>query len=294
MVFPGEVGRSHLHMFFGNTLTSALSTYETLRTTGLSTCNNALNRSAYWVPALMNGRGQVVMPEYISIYYKRTPATSPSCAQDICVGLPRGLRYVFGRTMSGLQTAPSEGGVYFNCDGPGAVPGWYANLAEAARNCPTGAKIGAIVDAPDCWNGRDLDSPDHRSHMARTYADGFGISRCPTTHPYRLPHFTLAAWYVTDDTLDRTGNTSPTAQTWYFSSDRMAGMPAMTSGLTFHADWYGAWDDDTLDAWMANCINKMLNCSGGDLGDGTQMSLSNEWNTIPTRLVTAPVDPKGT
>lgn len=293
IVFPGQVGRSHLHMFFGNTLTSATSTYESLRTTGLSSCQSALNRSAYWIPALMNGRGQVVMPEYVSIYYKRMPYYDPLCQKDICVGLPRGLRFVFGRTMSGLQTAPTEGGVYFNCDGPGAVPAAYGNLAEAARNCPNGAVIGAIVNAPECWNGRDLDSPDHRSHMSEFIRDGFGQVSCPTSHPYRLPHFSLQAWFATDSTLDRSGDTSPTANTWYFSSDRMTGMPALTSGTTFHADWYGAWDDETLDTWMGHCINKMLNCSGGDLGNGTQMVFSNEYNNPPPRLIPVPADPKG-
>lgn len=289
IVYPGQPGRSHLHMFFGNTLADGNSTYESLRKTGESSCRNALNRSAYWVPALMNGQGQVVMPQSISIYYKRYPQSDPRCKEGAgCIGLPRGLRYVFGRTMSGTLPGGGSTTVHFNCDGPGAVPGHYKTLPEAAKNCPTGARIGAMVSAPGCWNGRDLDSPDHRSHMA--YA--IGSAPCPATHPYRIPTFTVGVWYDTDDTLDRSGNTSPTVKTWYFSSDRMAGMAPMTSGMTFHSDWFGAWDDDTLETWIANCIDKHLSCSGGELGNGTQMTQSSASNAAPPRLVAAPPDPK--
>jgi hypothetical protein len=79
IVYPGQAGKSHLHQFFGNTAANANSTYESLRTTGQSTCNSPLNRSAYWMPAMMNGKGQVVRPDYISIYYKRRPASDPKC-----------------------------------------------------------------------------------------------------------------------------------------------------------------------------------------------------------------------
>ena len=291
IVFPGQIGRSHLHMFFGNTLADANSTYDSLRTTGESSCNNKLNRSAYWMPALLDGRGQVVMPEYVSIYYKRFPAKDPKCAEGKgCIGLPRGLRYVFGRTMQG-ELPPIANGSYFNCDGPGATPGHYKTLVEAAQNCPSGANIGAVLNAPSCWNGRELDSADHRSHMAYEQQDGFGNARCPATHPYRIPTFQLAAWYKTDDTLDRSGDPSPTLQTWHFASDRMPGMTPMTSGMTLHADWFGAWDDDILATWLDNCVDLLLSCSGGDLGNGTQLSYSEEFLREFPRRVAVPKTP---
>ncbi len=68
IVYPGQSGKSHLHQFFGNTAADANSTYSSLRTTGNSTCNSQLNRSSYWMPAMMNGKGQVVRPDYVSIY----------------------------------------------------------------------------------------------------------------------------------------------------------------------------------------------------------------------------------
>ena len=52
---------------------------------------------------------------------------------------------------------------------------------------------------------------------------------------------------------------------WRFSSDIMAGKPA---GSTFHADYMEAWDPATRLAWEAACIDKLLNCSDGTMGDG--------------------------
>lgn len=290
IVFPGQPGKAHLHTFFGNTGTNGNSTYESLRTTGDSSCSNMLNRSAYWIPALMNGRGQVVMPDHLSVYYKRHPASDPVCQQGKgCISIPRGLRYVFGRTASGPE---ADDRVYFDCNGPGAKSGHYRSLAEAARFCPTGARIGANLPAPSCWNGTQLDSPDHRSHMSYKVRNRqTGKEMCPSSHPYVLPTFRLGAWYNVDDTLDKSGDLSPNRDTWYFSSDRMPGMTPQTSGMTFHADWFGAWDDNVLRTWVDNCIDKHLNCSDGVLGDGTMMRKNALSKTKVPSLVAVPPRP---
>lgn len=266
VVYPGQPGRSHLHTFFGNTKADANSTYQSLRTTGESTCNNVLNRSAYWMPAMMNGRGKVVMPDFISIYYKRAPAGSSACTfgpVKACLKIPRGLRYVYGYNMADPASSAPAWAKYWNCDGPGAVSGHFNTIREAAAGCPAGARLGAIIIAPPCWNGKELDSADHRSHMAYPEDDHMGHSVCPATHPYILPFFQIGAWYTNDGT----------AQNWFLSSDRMAGMPDLEPGTSLHADWFGAWEDSVLDLWTANCIDKSLNCSGGDLGNGQQMKM---------------------
>lgn len=257
-------------MFFGNTMADANSTYESLRTTGESTCNNKLNRSAYWMPAMMNGHGKVVLPQTITIYYKRWPDSDPVCQTGKgCVALPRGLRYLFGRSMQGIG---KQDRVYFYCDG-GSTGAHFETLPEAAKVCPVGAKLIAKVTAPDCWDGVNLDSPDHRSHMSYGI-NVAGRAACPSTHPYRIARFEIGAIYVVDETLDRSGDLSTSRPTWHFSSDRMEGMTPQIAGSTFHADWYGAWDDDALQAWTDHCINKKLNCSGGDLGNGQKLSTS--------------------
>ena len=288
IVYPNQPGRSHLHQFFGNTSANASSTYASLRSSGESTCMSPVNRSAYWMPAMLNGRGQAVRPDYVTIYYKRLPATDPNCAIQgkACISLPNGLRFIFGHNMLDPSDAPT-GSFHFACDGPGATPGQFRDLVEAAANCPTGARIGAVISAPECWDGKNLDSPDHRSHVAYPGYGWWGYRKCPDTHPYIIPTFTMGAWYMTDDTLDRSGQWDPNRSvTWSFASDNMPNMPRSRPGTTFHADWFGAWDNNVLAAWIDNCVNKMLNCSGGDLGNGKQIRQSwpFSWTANP-RLV---------
>ncbi len=291
IVFPGQPGRAHLHTFFGNTSADANSTYASLRTEGESTCKNKLNRSAYWVPAMLNGQGGVVMPDTIIIYYKRRPATDPACQGETkCIGLPRGLRYVFGATMDGVDEFDR---VQFYCQG-GTSSAKVETLPEAAANCPVGARLTASIDAADCWNGKDLDSADHRSHMRVTTRDKqTGLTACPSSHPYLLPRFTMKVQYIVDETLDRSGDLSTSRQTWHFSSDRMAGKTARIAGSTFHADWFGAWDDGVLNTWHDNCINKLLNCSDGILGDGMKMAQSKTASASGPRVVAMPPLPRG-
>lgn len=264
IVYPGQPGKSHLHTFFGNTKADANSTYRSLRTSGDSTCNNAMNRSAYWIPAMMNGHGKVVMPDYISIYYKGTPVGNAACTYGpvkACIKIPRGLRYIFGYNMSNPAESSPAGESWWNCDGPGATGGHYQSLREATAFCPKGSRVGAIIVGPRCWNGKDLDSADHRSHMAYLQDDHTGHAPCPATHPYMLPFFQLGAWYTNDGTIND----------WYLVSDRMPGMTELVPGTSLHADWFGAWEDSVLDIWTTYCINKTLNCSGGDVGDGQQL-----------------------
>ena len=91
IVYPGQPGASHLHMYFGNTGANAHSTYQSLRSSGSSTCQGGpLNRTGYWVPAMHNAAGRVVVPEYFELYYKGNGS------QDMIRGIqtyPNGLRH---------------------------------------------------------------------------------------------------------------------------------------------------------------------------------------------------------
>lgn len=286
IVYPGEPGASHLHQFFGNDLADAHSTYESLRTTGDSSCGSFVNRSAYWMPAMMTTAGKVVLPDYVSIYYKRLPKTSPTCAEQgiACVPIPRGLRYVFGYDFA---TGDSGGG-YFNCQGPTAVSDHFPDIVTAAVGCGMGNQLGAVISAPPCWDGARLDSANHRSHVAHGSYGDWGYYKCPDTHPFVIPTFTLGTWYTVDEDLDHSGTyVEGVTETWYLASDHMGetGIP----GSTFHTDWFGAWDDEVLQMWTDGCIDDHLNCSGGDLGNGLQIvgaqqPYPDSWVTIPHQV----------
>lgn len=80
-------------------------------------------------------------------------------------------------------------GICHRCNGNGAGFAPCDNkdtLELPAKVCPQG--IRASIVFPSCWDGKNLDSPDHRSHMA--YSPGGAVlanANCPTTHPVRVP-----------------------------------------------------------------------------------------------------------
>jgi hypothetical protein len=195
---------------------------------------------------------------------------------------------IFGRDMTNLS-APATGNFHFTCDTPqggyppnGSGPGnnglGYPNIEQALAVCSPGNALDAKIDAPNCWDGQNLDSANHRSHVAYAYWTTSGPV-CPSTHPYMIPAFTLAARFTIAQGDDTTK--------WTFSSDAMA--PNQPRGSTFHADWFGAWDNTVLAMWTDNCIDKMLSCQGGQLGNGMAMKMYSgfSWNANP-RLVPIP------
>ena len=256
VVYPGEAGKSHLHLFFGNRRADSNSTYQSLRSAGKSTCG-ALNRSAYWMPALMNAR-KVILPDYATVYYKRRPTADPECHTPTveCTGLPRGLRYVFGRSMNGgLPAGDKQDPVNFTCSKPTISS---HDMQKVLQTCRDGAQFVAQIAANNCWDGTRLDSADHREHMTQAYFGRDGRQDCPAGHRFATPDFHFnVSWTM-----------RPEMREARFSSDVMMNKRA---GETLHADWFGAWDDVTLTAWLKNCIDGFRNASGGDLCQGQQM-----------------------
>ncbi len=268
IVYPGVPGGSpHLHQFFGNSLANANATFRTLRTSGDSSCMGPLNRSAYWMPAMMNPAGQVVRPDWLSVYYKRLPASNPECtrAAKACLRLPRGLRYIFGYDMNRMGRAQPENLRFtWKCLSPADATLAQSTSGFAQFACPAGNKLMVTIAAPDCWDGVRLDSPDHRSHVVYQRRDPHtGQPACPATHRYIIPQFTMgASWEVAEGEDSRQ---------WHLASDRMPGMANMAAGSSFHADWYGAWDDGALQRWTDQCINGHLSCVDGTLGNELAM-----------------------
>jgi hypothetical protein len=88
VVNPGVPGAAHLHLFFGNTLTNANSTYNSLRVSGDGTCDGGpLNRTAYWMPAMIDSSvNKVRIPEYFEWYYADARSDLVDFASPVCGG----------------------------------------------------------------------------------------------------------------------------------------------------------------------------------------------------------------
>ena len=245
----GVHGAAHLHSFFGNTGTKATSTYEELHSSGNSTCSGGiLNRTAYWVPSMVDVRtGKPVKPSGGNFYYKTGyNGILPHQVQVI----PSGLRMVAG---------PSSRNK-FKCSGMGSE----GMVGNTIQNCPVGARLIQEVIFPQCWDGINLDSPDHKSHMANTvnrvvdWGQRYG-RWCPESHPVPLPEITFNVSYPILEANE--------ASYWKLSSDHEGSPPGSSS----HADWFDGWDPEIKKAWTVNCLQKSLDAHGHLLCNGKML-----------------------
>ncbi len=80
-------------------------------------------------------------------------------------------------------------GICHRCNGNGAggAPCDSKDSSELpTKVCPGGIRASIIF--PSCWDGKSLDSPDHKSHVAYSPSKNVLASdACPGTHPVRIP-----------------------------------------------------------------------------------------------------------
>lgn len=245
ILYPGA-GSSHLHTFFGNTSSRAGVTD---MNSGNSTCaGGTANLSSYWVPTMIDTSDNSVVPGWRTMdfeaYYKS--GYQGVQAQDV-VDFPAGLRMIAG-DMS--RTYPDQWGpVEYVCRNGG-------QSSQSIPNCAVGDIMTMVVRFPQCWDGVNLDSPDHKSHMA--YGAGWPDLGCPSSHPVALTEITFNVYYQVPP-----GGTS----NWRLSSDTYDG-PAGYSG---HGDWWNGWT--VFDTVVESCFEPYpgLDCGQNQLGDGTEL-----------------------
>ena len=232
IVFPRMPGASHLHDFVGNMTTDAFSTLTSLDAGG-TTCAQAEDGSAYWIPATyQNGvhRTPSATSKNALFYYRRGAVHTDTPIRPF----PPGLRFVYG---NGHAASPAEnpgigqGRIYWKCGG-----GSSTHLTAPPTSCPGENLISLVFVLPQCWNGTTLDSPDHASHMTYTVS-----GRCPDTHPVALPQITAY---------------------WRIPTDSAVGTITYASGpyYTAHMDFFNAWDGAALQALVTDCINASVDC----------------------------------
>jgi hypothetical protein len=132
---------------------------------------------------------------------------------------------------------------------------WTCNEVYAGRQASIPAcsgKLSKMVIFPACWDGKNLDSPDHKSHMA--YDEG---GTCPSTHPVKIPEIAMNLHYD----VTRTTNLR-------LSSDNYSNGPGGFSG---HADWINGWNEDVLNMVVNNCLKARKDCHANLLGNGKEL-----------------------
>jgi hypothetical protein len=274
IVKPGKPGAAHLHMFWGNTGADADSVSNVpsnpanvheLAERGGGTCQSfELNRSSYWMPALLDGSASprnVVIPDEIVIYYKsKSRNVKP---------LPRGLQLLGGNVLPGgvpgaTFTADMYGNYYdlfWSCGASGDIRNAGSSIPT---NCRPGDSINATIRFPQCIavdadNQPVLSSPDHLSHTLHIDDQ----QECPASHPFRIAEISYLVYFPNGSDGAGAG-----VSQWRLSSDMGTGVP----GGSLHGDWFGGWNDEALKTWHEGCVNPVdraldpRNCSQGQTG----------------------------
>jgi hypothetical protein len=230
IVYPRQVGAAHHHDFFGNRTTDAYSTTANL-VGKATTCSRPGDTAAYWTPALYNN-GQRVEPDRLIAYYRTSRIKDVKTIKPF----PAGLRMVAGDHMATAANPQSTRLVNWKCgdglDGTATPPARCGDLLRLR------------VEFPNCWDGRNLDSSNHKSHMAYSPSSGRG---CPSSHPVPVPSLHLNfKWKV---------------------SGALSGVALSSGGVhSGHADFFNSWNQDAQAQLVRQCLNRSMVC-GSTLND---------------------------
>ncbi|KAG9677168.1 WSC-domain-containing protein, partial [Aureobasidium melanogenum] len=249
IISPGQVS-GHTHTISGGNGFKFDMDYADARSSDCSSCPIKADLSNYWTPLLyfqhqngtfesvhQSGDGQGVYGG-MTVYYLQRGGPN----NDKLQAFPEGFRMVAGNPFKRNHTDDFESeAISFVCldySGGSSTSDGLPN-----KNCPDGLR--AQVFFPSCWDGVNLDSADHKSHMSYPVGGSYDSGSCPDSHPVHL----ISIFYEVNY------NTGDFSSQWYGSGQPFVFAMGDPTGYGFHGDFINGWDVPTLQSAIDQCTN---------------------------------------
>jgi len=247
-----------------------------LRQSECTSCQFNDDKSAYWTPSLHfaheNGKTEIV------------PQVGGMLAYYLLLGdnikaFPKGFQVLAGdsrlRNFSGpvpdpptsswtdadkTQVSLGQKAIGMNCMNYNKAPegSRYRHFLPTKEymdeHCADG--IRAEIMFQSCWNGKDVTSSDHKSHVAYpSLVDG---GECPEGFETRLPTLFYETIWDTYAFKDKAGqfvwsNGDPTGRLQFVQFTQAHRL--IRTGYGYHADFINGWNIDTLQSAVDTCTN---------------------------------------
>jgi len=234
VVQPG-IASAHLHSVIGgNAFRRAMGPDDAAKATQ-TTCDKAIDHSNYWVPQLYHYRTDKMWElapwQGSAVYYqKRACDYAPgarNCNKNVTpLAFPYGFRMVAGdtnrRTYNDSDYAQRAVAMMCIFNG-GSIE--YKGMPP--RQCNT---IRAEVYFPSCWDGKNLDSADHKSHVSYPAIGDYNGGVCPQSHPVALLSIFYEFFFDVSSFNDR----------------KFAFANGDATGYGYHGDFIMGWTDRNL------------------------------------------------
>ncbi|MET8564487.1 DUF1996 domain-containing protein [Streptomyces flaveolus] len=262
IVAPGvSNGAHHFHDYVGNQGNNAFASDVDLAEAGTSCADQGDKSSYYWpVLRLQNGTqerdagapgggtegnaGQIVTPRQVTLTFVGNP-------RGKVTAMPRLLRVITGDAKA-FVNGPGNANASWSCTG-------YENrqLKDKYPLCPPGSDVVRTFRFQSCWDGRNIDSANHRTHVAFAAADG----SCPAGFQ-PIPQLVQRIVYDVDaPSVADGGRTVP-----LFAVDSFP--EQLHKPVTDHGDFINVFSENLMRE-MVDCINSGRTCGSSADDDST-------------------------
>ncbi len=259
IVAPGVSNGAHyFHDYVGNQSNDAFASDEDLAGADTS-CENPGDKSSYFWPVirLQNGAaeqdanspgdgiegnaGEIVTPKEVTMTFVGSPKS------DV-VEMPKLLRVITGDAKAFIN-GNANANASWSCTGFED-----RQLKDKYPLCPAGSDVVRTFEFQSCWDGRNIDSANHRTHVAFAAADG----SCGNGFK-AIPQLVQRIVYDIDaPSLQDGGRTTP-----LFAVDSFP--EQLHKPVTDHGDFINVFDEDLMGE-MVDCINGDRECDAADAG----------------------------